>query len=507
MKKNLLYLFVLICSVSLFTGCSDDDDEVTYPIDTDIAGVYKGTFDITVSGEPLGSGIPKNITISKAGNASINMELKDFSFLGMDLGTITLNDCVLAKDGDNYKFIGKQALNVEKYNLTGDIDAQGTISGNTVNVNLDIAAKLAGLQQAVKVIYKGARLSGSESSEAKITSFTFDSEIVTEQPVIDEENGIITFKVNDAATIEQLKLSPIIEVSEKATVTPASGIKQDFSNNQGVEYVVIAEDGTTKKYTVSIDGRIVEYSFEDWTFEKVSSDESSPINYWDLSTGGWCTSNGALYMLKGFLQAVSIDAPYAVTPLENGYKGKAAEVRSTDSKGMWMITVVPKVTAGTLFLGTFETDLENTLKSTKFGIMYSKEPVALKGYYKYKAGSTYYKTVVNPDDEKDVKGEEVPNKKDKGLISIVLYEVKDDTESLDGTNIYDESLITAIAKKECEDIDEFTPFELTLEYKKAYDANKKYKLAIICSSSAEGDKFEGAPESVLTVDEFSLITK
>ena len=25
MKKNLLYLFALICSVSLFTACSDDD--------------------------------------------------------------------------------------------------------------------------------------------------------------------------------------------------------------------------------------------------------------------------------------------------------------------------------------------------------------------------------------------------------------------------------------------------------------------------------------------------
>ena len=26
MKKNLLYLFILICSVSLFTSCGDDDE-------------------------------------------------------------------------------------------------------------------------------------------------------------------------------------------------------------------------------------------------------------------------------------------------------------------------------------------------------------------------------------------------------------------------------------------------------------------------------------------------
>ena len=27
MKKNLFYLFALICSMSLFTACSDDDDD------------------------------------------------------------------------------------------------------------------------------------------------------------------------------------------------------------------------------------------------------------------------------------------------------------------------------------------------------------------------------------------------------------------------------------------------------------------------------------------------
>ena len=34
MKKRLLYLFMLVCSVSIFMSCSDDDDEVKYPIDT-----------------------------------------------------------------------------------------------------------------------------------------------------------------------------------------------------------------------------------------------------------------------------------------------------------------------------------------------------------------------------------------------------------------------------------------------------------------------------------------
>lgn len=271
MKKSLLYLFMFICSVGLFTSCSDDDDnDVKYPIDTDLAGIYKGSLDISLAGTTIGSGIPKNITISKASDKSVNMELKDFSFMGMDLGTITLTNCFLTKEGNNYKFTGKQTLNIKEYSLTGNIDAQGNISGNNVVVNLDIAAKLGTLEQDVKVVYKGIKLNGSESSEAKITSFTFDSEIVIGHPILDEEAGTIAFMVD--AEAENLKLSPVIKISDKATVTPASGVEQDFSNNKRVTYTVIAEDGTMKTYIAFIEGtrKILKCSFEKWTEDKTN---------------------------------------------------------------------------------------------------------------------------------------------------------------------------------------------------------------------------------------------
>ena len=53
MKKNLFYLFALICSMSLFTACSDDDDEVKYPIDTELAGGYVGNLSVNVDGNQL----------------------------------------------------------------------------------------------------------------------------------------------------------------------------------------------------------------------------------------------------------------------------------------------------------------------------------------------------------------------------------------------------------------------------------------------------------------------
>lgn len=48
----------------------------------------------------------------------------------------------------------------------------------------------------------------------------------------------------------------------------------------------------------------------------------------------------------------------------------------------------------------------------------------------------------------------------------------------------------------------------TLDYGDAeFDINQKYRFAIVCSSSKEGDKFWGAPESKLWVDDIEVIYK
>ena len=51
----------------------------------------------------------------------------------------------------------------------------------------------------------------------------------------------------------------------------------------------------------------------------------------------------------------------------------------------------------------------------------------------------------------------------------------------------------------------FTPFEVSLNYLKAYDPAKKYKFSIICSSSKNGAEFAGAPGSELIVDDIEII--
>ena len=44
MKKNLLYLFILICSVSLFTSCGDDDENDDNK--ANVAGTYAGNLGV-----------------------------------------------------------------------------------------------------------------------------------------------------------------------------------------------------------------------------------------------------------------------------------------------------------------------------------------------------------------------------------------------------------------------------------------------------------------------------
>ena len=491
MKKSLLYLFMLVCSVTLFTGCSDDDDAVVYPIDAEIAGVYKGTLDISLDGTTIGSDIPKNITISKAGDASVNMELKDFNFMGMDLGTIALTDCALEKDGNSYRFTGKQVLNVTQYNLTGDINAQGHISGNKVVVDLDIAAKLGDLEQAVKVVYEGTKLTGSESSEAKIASFIIDDEAVVEQPVINEEAGTIVFAVNEE--VESLKFTPIIEISEGATITPASGVAQDFSNNKKVTYTVTAEDGTVKVYTAFVEGtrKVLKYSFEDWK-EGTKNDELLPKDLWAGSAAGAGILGGTLLRKE-----TREDGTYAAKLITFEYPNEPN-------------SLVPKITAGSIFIGKFDMmpALQgDRLSCTKFGldaetVSLGGKPLRFKGVYKYESGSNY----LDASNYEDVKPVDI---KDKGQIQAVLYKVQTGEDGkeivLTGHDVNTSELRVAVANIIVEDIKEYTPFNIEFEYLQEYDRNSKYKFAIVCSSSKDGDSFKGAGGSTLIVDEFEVV--
>lgn len=169
MKKRLLYLFMLISSVSLFMSCSDDDD-VKYPVDSELAGAYKGTMDVYYVGvsTPIVSDMVQKVYISKASDTAVKLELRNFTITvaGAELliGDITVDNCALAKSGDAYKFSGNQTLSLVVGSCKTSVS--GTVGKNAVDMVIDVDVE-GGMK--VKVNYKGTKLSGSENTEAKIT--------------------------------------------------------------------------------------------------------------------------------------------------------------------------------------------------------------------------------------------------------------------------------------------------------------------------------------------------
>lgn len=494
--------------MSLFTACSDDDDAVDYSkvIEEEIAGNYKGTLTVTVDGFPM-SPEPQKINIEKASPSAINLSLSKFSFAGFNIGDVELENCVLSQNGDTYTFTGTQNLAVEGLSCT--INAKGTITNGTVKVEMDIDAKLDnGKEQSVKVVYEGTRLTGSESSEAKITAFSFDlsneaNAVVIEQPVINDDNTI-TFRVNGEAVeadANVLKnLVPTFTISDKATASVKSGEAMDLS--QDVTITVTAEDGTTiVPYIVKspIRNSLMKFSLDDW-----GELQSGAINYPAPNpTNTLATSNAG----AALLHVIDSYDKWPVVEETQGFKGSAAKLITLDTRETSAALMGAGVTSGSLFTGKFIMEGSSTIEYTKFGVLYEKKPLYFKGVYKYTPGSPFIETHKKGFFQYEFVE---TNAIDECAIQAVLYTVADETETLDGTNIDDDNNEKIVARARLEDgtaKDDWTAFNLEFKWKDGvtYDAEKTYKLAIVCSSSKDGANFNGAANSTLIVDELEVI--
>ena len=119
----------------------------------------------------------------------------------------------------------------------------------TVQVSLD------GLTSAA-VSYTSAR-----SSAAELLSFAVGD--ISAVP----ENGEIHITLPCNSALDVANITPVITVSEKASVSPASGTVMDFSDGAAKTITVTAEDGVTvKTYQVTVTKAA--HSFGDWSVTK-----------------------------------------------------------------------------------------------------------------------------------------------------------------------------------------------------------------------------------------------
>lgn len=305
-------------------------------------------------------------------------------------------------------------------------------------------------------------------------------------------------------SVDDLPPIPVyFTLSEGATITPASGSLQDFSQGP-VTYTVTSEDGEwSRTYHVYFQKVNAESSYL-FSFEHVDEEEASNGSiyhiFYEESADGerydwWASGNAGVAILHQGWSPEQFPT-YSTT---EGLMGRGVCLNTQYTGELGAVMGKP-IAAGNLFLGRFNVDavLTNALAATQFGIPTDRQPTKVSGWYKYHPGEVF--TNVNM--------EEVPDRTDQAHIYAVYYRNQDAAGNavvLDGSNVLSSEYIVSKATFTVTSaVDEWTHFELEFEGGNADPqilAAMGYNFTVVFSSSKGGDLFEGAIGSTLMVDE------
>lgn len=324
-------------------------------------------------------------------------------------------------------------------------------------------------------------------------------------PNSDLREDVIKFNVRRMSDLTAL--SPEFTLTPGATIFPASGSTHDFTNDS-ITYTVTSEDKNwTRNYkvcfvpTTVITRDTINYDFEHFSilsdtayYEWSEMNEDSSLEkLWDSGNAGYRLTNG---------NAKPSDYPTVACP--DGYDNWCVRLTTSDT-GSFGAMVNKPLAAGNLFLGEFDMSqaLINSMKATKFGQPFNKQPTKFTGYYRYIPGEKYQNA-----DKSIVEG-----KVDEAAVYAVFYRNHDANGNpvvLYGDDAKTSEQIVAIADtKYLKPTDEWTKFEVSFSYSGEVDPvqleSMGYSLAIIFSSSADGGYFQGAIGSTLYIDKVSII--
>ncbi|MBK5723083.1 PCMD domain-containing protein [Dysgonomonas sp. Marseille-P4677] len=348
--------------------------------------------------------------------------------------------------------------------------------------------------------------------ETDIVSFKIEGDEYVSSDISETTVSVIVTEYADL-----LNIIPQIEVSQGATISPESGVKQDFSEGP-VTYRITSEDKKYwKDYTVSfIKPALLNlvFDFENWEESKqgfynmmLKDNNNKLIKLWDSG------NPGIAFVNKG---------EFATAPTSDAYKGNYAAKLETLEGNINFVNLKIPIFSGSLFYGNFTLDhgIGEPRKCLMLGQYYPSsigKPLKFTGYYKYKPGSKY----VYLDSNNNV--QTTTSIKDEMSIYAVLFKV-DKKEAaktyLDGITIMDSEKIVAradwkpetasITDKPAEEGKGFTRFEIPFIYKEGEELdfeNYIYKITILFASSKDGNEYKGAIGSTLIVDEVEIISE
>lgn len=304
---------------------------------------------------------------------------------------------------------------------------------------------------------------------------------------INQDSRTISVTVSAVANVNSLKAIEIT-TSTFAKVSPAVGEAQDFT--LPVAYAVVAEDGSSVEYTVTVkqegsEPQLDNASFDTWF--------TTPKGYQEPGLDAnsiWATGNAGTVTLRN----------PNVTPLAINGSDFAAKLITLDL-GNLAGSIGQRMAAGSLFTGKFQLDIANPLNSTKFGIPFSARPKKFSVKYAYSPGTPYLN-----------KNGQTLAKNDSCDVYLLL-------ENREGTEV--KRIATGWFRSGEEKIDQFYTITVDLMYGTlganvpAYQkpvnglygaSNEKVThLTVVFSASYNGALFEGGTNSTLVVNDLKLI--
>ncbi|MEW5847126.1 MAG: DUF5018 domain-containing protein [Bacteroidota bacterium] len=247
-------------------------------------------------------------------------------------------------------------------NATAKVGGVDQVSGTTANdftnpVTYTVTAEDGIITQdwTVTVIVTPA------STAKDIVSFTLGGELSS---VIDANAATVTIVMPYGTDVTNL--TPVISISEFATINPASGVAQDFTNP--VVYTVTAQDNSTKTWTVTVsvakntEANILTYSINsvDGTIDNVNHTVAITLPYGTDVTNLVATftlSGGASAKVGGVDQVSGVTANNFTNPVT--YTVTADDGTTTQ---VWTVTVtVAQPALTTLVAWTFPNNPDDAI--------------------------------------------------------------------------------------------------------------------------------------------------
>ena len=331
------------------------------------------------------------------------------------------------------------------------------------------------------------------------------------------DNTDITFNVRRETTADLKEMVPQLVLTEGASVKNSTQTVDSASGNVKWTYVIGSQDGQwSRTYNVSLMhtsrtvSDTIRYDFEN--FELDSREQKYYIWHDELNDGtwgnNWATGNAGYRLSMGNAAADK----YPSVPLADGYDGYGVQL-TTRSTGSFGVMTNMRIAAGNFFLGRFDvaSALTDAMKATCMGVPFDRKPLKLQGYYKYTPGEVY----------QDKNGKTVEGKTDAAAIYAVFYRNEETVTNSDGTTeqrsvvLHGEdtktnSNIVAIAEVSyVKPTTEWTLFDVTFDYTSDVDVaalvSRGYNLAIVFSSSTDGNHFQGAIGSQLCIDKVRVV--